>query len=138
MSVQDLGTSSVFRRPLICKFGCFEEADNDLSKLLKSPSFPYKQEGQDRYFQCRLRYQTRQKGRLKNLKSVFQTTFCSSLQARYAQHAFDVAEAGEDAREVVDLLHFKREPHAGFQVAGLGLHCGNVEFVAGERVGYIA
>ena len=62
----------------------------------------------------------------------------SASQPRYAQHAFDVAEAGEDAREVVDLLHFKREPHAGFQVAGLGLHGGNVEFVAGERVGYVA
>lgn len=79
-----------------------------------------------------------EKGRLKNLKSVFQTTFCSSLQPRYAQHAFDVAEAGEDAREVVDLFDLEREPHAGFQVAGLGLHGGNVEFVAGERVGDVA
>ena len=55
-----------------------------------------------------------------------------------AQYAFDVVEAGEDAREVVDLFDFEREPHAGFQVAGLGLHGGNVEFVAGERVGYVA
>lgn len=79
-----------------------------------------------------------EKGRLKNLKPVFQTTFCSSLQARDAQDAFDVAETGEDAREVVDLFDLEREPHAGFQVAGLGLHGGNVEFVAGERVGYVA
>ena len=62
----------------------------------------------------------------------------SASQARDAQDAFDVAEAGEDAREVVDLFDFEREPHAGFQVAGLGLHGGNVEFVAGERVGYVA
>ena len=62
----------------------------------------------------------------------------SASQARDAQHAFDVAEAGEDAREVVDLFDFEREPHAGFQVAGLGLHGGNVEFVAGERVRYVA
>ena len=62
----------------------------------------------------------------------------SASQTRYAQYAFDVAEAGEDAREVVDLFDFEREPHAGFQVAGLGLHGGNVEFVAGERVGYVA
>ena len=62
----------------------------------------------------------------------------SASQARYAQDAFDVAEAGKDAREVVDLFDFEREPHAGFQVAGLGLHGGNVEFVAGKRVGYVA
>ena len=62
----------------------------------------------------------------------------SASQARDAQDAFDVAEAGEDAREVVDLFDFEREPHAGFQVAGLGLHGGNVEFVASERVGYVA
>ena len=62
----------------------------------------------------------------------------SASQACDAQDAFDVAEAGEDAREVVDLLDFEREPHAGFQVAGLGLHGGNVEFVAGKSVGYVA
>ena len=62
----------------------------------------------------------------------------SASQACDTQDAFDVAEAGEDAREVVDLFDFEREPHAGFQVAGLGLHGGNVEFVAGERVGYVA
>ena len=62
----------------------------------------------------------------------------SASQARYAQDAFDVAEAGEDAREVVDLFDLERKPHAGFQVAGLGLHGGNVEFMAGERVGYVA
>ena len=62
----------------------------------------------------------------------------SASQARDAQYAFDVAEAGKDAREVVDLFDFEREPHAGFQVAGLGLHGGNVEFVAGERIGYVA
>ena len=68
---------------------------------------------------------------------VFQTAFLY-LKPCYAQYAFDVAEAGEDAREVVDLFDFEREPHAGFQVAGLGLHGGNVEFVAGERIGYVA
>ena len=62
----------------------------------------------------------------------------SASQARDAQDAFDVAEAGKDAREVVDLFDFEREPHAGFQVAGLGLHGGNVEFVAGKSVGYVA
>ena len=62
----------------------------------------------------------------------------SASQARDAQDAFDVAEAGENAQEVVDLFDFEREPHAGFQVAGLGLHGGNVEFVAGKRVGYVA
>ena len=77
-------------------------------------------------------------GASSNLKSVFQTTFCPTLQARNAQDAFDVAEAGEDAREVVNLFDFERKPHAGFLVAGLGLHGGNVEFVAGERVGYVA
>ena len=79
-----------------------------------------------------------EKGRLKKPKSVFQTTFCSTLQACNAQDTFDVAEAGKDAREIVDLFDFQREPHAGFQVAGLGLHGGNVEFVAGERVGDVA
>ena len=69
--------------------------------------------------------------------SVFQTAFLY-LKPGNAQYAFDISEAGEDAREVVDLFNFEREPHAGFQVAGLGLHGGNVEFVAGERVGYVA
>ena len=69
--------------------------------------------------------------------SDLQTAFLY-LKPGNAQYTFDVAEAGEDAWEVVDLLDFEREPHAGFQVAGLGLHGGNVEFVAGECVGYVA
>lgn len=69
--------------------------------------------------------------------SDLQTAFLY-LKPGNAQYAFDVAEAGEDAREVVDLFDFEREPHTGFQVAGLGLYGGNVEFVAGKRVGYVA
>ena len=67
----------------------------------------------------------------------FQTAFLY-LKPCNAQHAFYIAEAGEDAREVVDLFDFEREPHTGFQITRLGLHGGNVEFVAGERVGYVA
>ena len=69
--------------------------------------------------------------------SVFQTAFLY-LKPGNAQYAFDIPEAGKDAREVVDLFDFEREPHAGFQVAGLGLHGGNVEFMAGKCVGYVA